>query len=1378
MTGDESDAGRPIERVVEAIEALERGQYDVDARLEGLFDRDDELPRLADAVDGLAGTLRARERDRRGGEDYRRALHRITSDTSLDGEEKLERLLELGCERLEVENGFLSVVDEETGRFEVRSTAGSDLVEPGTETTLSRTICRKTITSDDILGVYDALDGDWKDDPASEEWGLGCYLGGRITVGSELYGTLCFVDRESREAPFSHAEKAFVDLLTGWVSHVFERRERERELRLKDRAMEAAPVGIAIADCEREGDPIVYANEAFCRLTGRSAVDALGRNWQFPLDGAADPGRLEALREAVEAGESTTMELRATGADGTTFWDRVRVAPVEGPDAVVDVGSGDDGIDADEPTGPSRLVIFHEDVTDRTEARNRLRDRERTLEEYRSFTEDVLDAIDDVFYVLERDGSFRDWNETHSAVTGYDDEELASMNALELFPEEHRDRIEDAIEGVFETGSARVEAPYLTRSGETIPYEFVASRVTDPDGDPLAVGIGRDVSERKRYERALERTSELLTQAEEIASVGGWVLDLRAEPFELIGTDQFHRQLGLSLGADIDVESVVGSYHPDDRERVAEAVGAALESGDPYDVEARLITGDGSARWMRTIGEPVVEDGEVVAFRGSMQDVTERKERERDLERTADLLERVQRIADIGGWELDLRTDPERVLWTDELYRLHDLPPDADPGLEEILSLYHEDDRDRVRETLERALETESDYEFVARLLTESGEVRWLRALGEPIYEGEFTDPAGISAVEREVEGGDESAGADGTEADDRDREPGDLVAYRGSVQDVTEQKEREATLESLHDAARGLLTTESESEIADLAVETAEEILDVDGVCAYVLDSTTNRLEPAAFSAGFAAACDAGSAVDVGGGERSSVLWNAFVTGARTVVDDPSAIGRSPIFGADVETALVVPIGDHGVFSAVTTSRPIGEETRRLVETLVATAEAAFDRLESERALRERDAELEARNRRLERQIAITEIIRSIDQSLIGADGREEIERTVCRRLIEADGIEFAWIGSVDPSGTALDPRSWAGESGAYLDAVSLETAGSAEPAVATARREEPTVANNVVEGLKAEPWRKNALAWGFHSVIAVPLAFEEYTYGVLAVYADEPDAFEELERTVFTELGEGIANAINAIETREALHAETLLELTLEIDDADDFLSRIAADADCRVEYEGLGGHAGERTLLFFSTHGADPDAVTGILEGLVSVTDHRLISAEGPDGRREGDGDEGATCLFEATVTGSTVASRLVRHGGSPRSIRADGAEMELVVDVPTTTDVREFVEMLRDRHAGVGLRSRRHVRRAMHTRRELVASLFDSLTDRQLEVLRTAYFAGYFDWPRESTGEEVAEMLGISQPTVNRHLRLGQGRLLGQLFDRTELAALEG
>lgn len=60
--------------------------------------------------------------------------------------------------------------------------------------------------------------------------------------------------------------------------------------------------------------------------------------------------------------------------------------------------------------------------------------------------------------------------------------------------------------------------------------------------------------------------------------------------------------------------------------------------------------------------------------------------------------------------------------------------------------------------------------------------------------------------------------------------------------------------------------------------------------------------------------------------------------------------------------------------------------------------------------------------------------------------------------------------------------------------------------------------------------------------------------------------------------------------------------------------------------------------------------------------------------------------------------------------------------------------------------------------------------EDLTDRQREVVETAYRAGYFDWPRDSTAEEVADSLDIAAPTFHAHLRKAESSLLDGLFDR--------
>ncbi|SFC18176.1 PAS domain S-box-containing protein [Halobiforma haloterrestris] len=1391
----------PVERLTDDVRtvagALEDAESVADAdrrfpAVDAELERDDELGELSAAVDDLAAVLDERVEQLAANERSGEALDRIASDADLEPEETIRRLLEIGRERLGVEAGFVARRNPDRSRYEVLIAEGSEVVLEGAHAPIEREHGGREDTGDSgdcTDGTVEFTDGSGAElevsdgaHPICGAWadrGVEWAAGGRIDVDGEPYGTVCFVDREPREAPFTGIERTFVDRVRRRLSHVLERREYERELRLKTRALDSAPIGVTITDPDEPDNPIVYANEEFERLTGYSPAEYLGRNCRFLQGEGTDPERAAELRDAVEAAEQTTVELRNYRADGTPFWNRVTVTPLE-----------------DDAGAVTHFIGFHEDVTERKRRDRELREREQELSA-------LMDNVPGMVYRCrnEPDWPFEFVSGGAEEITGYEPAELVDgdVNWGRDVLVGNRDDLWDDVQRALENREPyRVTYRIETADGERRWLSEQGRGVFDEDGQLAHLeGAIVDITEQVENERALERTRGLLEQAQRIAGVGGWELDVREDEHEVTWTEETARIHGLQPGTVTDLErgfeGLLDYYHPDDRPKLEAAIERAIEDGEPYDLELRLIRADGEQRWVRTIGEPIADCGrqsaartgsdgddrddgapegvdgdvDIDAVRGSIQDITEQKEREQDLERTRAFLERIQTMADIGGWELDMRTDPPTPTWTDELFRLHGMPDDEEPDLWEAIDRYHPDDRETVREALESAIESETIYDLEARIQPEPDEIRWVRGFGEPIFED------------------------------------GELVKYQGALQDITDRKERELALESLHEVARGLLGTETVGDVAETVVDATDDLLDAPGVALYVLDAEVNRLVPIARTEAFERLSSDDPSAAVGNGD--SVLWNAFVTGVQTVVDDAVAFDRSEAFETGVESAVVVPIGDHGVFAVASDGEPIDVEARRLIETLGATTEAALDRLESEANLRERDAELEARNRRLRRQITINETIRRINQSLIGATSRAEIERTVPEQLVAVEEVAFAWIGRSGPDGESLEPRGWAGDGEEYLDLVSLDAAGAGDadgdgsipPAVRTASNEETTVVENVVEDLQRESWRKRALEAGFQSVVSVPLAVEEYSYGVLTVYATEPDAFTGLERTVFGELGEAIANAITATKTREALHAETVVELTLEIPDSTDVLSRIASLTDARVEYEGLGTHSdsdsdsdsdsGDDALLFFETRGADPDAVAAVLEDLVSVSEYRLLSADtnGDNGGENEDKDEDedeneneeATCRFEALVTGPVIASWLVRHGGSPRSIVADGAETVVTVDVPAGTDVREFVETFADHTGDADLRRRRHVERALQTRRELVTSLFDALTDRQLEVLRTAYFAGFFEWPRESTGQEVAEALGVSQPTVNRHLRIGQQRLLRQLFEDGAVAVGE-
>jgi len=153
-----------------------------------------------------------------------------------------------------------------------------------------------------------------------------------------------------------------------------------------------------------------------------------------------------------------------------------------------------------------------------TAALNRL-DRDRQLREEREFIDQALDTLNDLFYVIDTDGSLRRWNERIPEVTGYSDDEIDDMSVSEFFPGDEHETIAAAITETQTGGRVTVEAEILTADGERIPYEFAGTRLIDADGAVAGtVGIGRDISQRREYEQRLERQNERLDEFTSIVS--------------------------------------------------------------------------------------------------------------------------------------------------------------------------------------------------------------------------------------------------------------------------------------------------------------------------------------------------------------------------------------------------------------------------------------------------------------------------------------------------------------------------------------------------------------------------------------------------------------------------------------------------------------------------------------------------------------------------------------------------------------------------------------------------------------------------------------------------------------------------------------------
>ncbi|ELZ29692.1 putative DNA binding protein [Halosimplex carlsbadense 2-9-1] len=561
------------------------------------------------------------------------------------------------------------------------------------------------------------------------------------------------------------------------------------------------------------------------------------------------------------------------------------------------------------------------------------------------------------------------------------------------------------------------------------------------------------------------------------------------------------------------------------------------------------------------------------------------------------------------------------------------------------------------------------------------------------------------------------------------------------------ERRERVTALADLHRLTRELFHAETTDAVGEVAVAAGPNLLGVD-VALLAYDAADHRLRIVASSGEDATALADGT-------DRASVVWRAFASGESRTVDDLREAEGVAAPSADARSAAVVPLADHGVLAAVSeTTGAFDERRRQLVDLLAATTEAALDRLASEADRRAREADLRERNERLVRLQRLNDVIRDVDQAMVGATSRAEIETAVCERLTADDRFAFAWIAGVDDR-DPVEPRAAAG-GGTYLENVSFDRdASPPEPALATLATGEPTVVDSLADRDRSADWVSAGLDAGFAAAVAVPLSLHDIDYGALAVYADRPETFDERTVAVFADLADTVAYGINARETKRGLLAAGGTELKLAVGDGESVLTELAAAVTGPlrvVETRPLDGDATEITFVA-------PDA---------SLSALRERSERSPVETVETVSDRGDEHVFRATVTGPVLPAELVEFGAVPRDIESTETETTAVVLLLPHVDARQFVERLRERYPSVELLARRERDSRSLTRGAFLDEFESLVTDRQFEVLRTAYERGYFDRPRASSGQEVADSLGVSQPTVNYHLRESQHRLLSLLF----------
>lgn len=572
--------------------------------------------------------------------------------------------------------------------------------------------------------------------------------------------------------------------------------------------------------------------------------------------------------------------------------------------------------------------------------------------------------------------------------------------------------------------------------------------------------------------------------------------------------------------------------------------------------------------------------------------------------------------------------------------------------------------------------------------------------------------------------------------------------------QATDDRRRRERQLKTLNEVSQELTTAETIEGVDRIAIEAVDETLSFPIASIKVYNSETGYLEP------------------VGGDwdspavgrrlfeSRRTVPWQVFASGEPAVYDDLNETDL-PADETPLRSAIVLPLGKHGVL-IVGSDEPdaISEADVALAEILAANTTSALDRVDRERALREQTERLEEQNTALERVQRLNTVIRGIVQELTHASTHEAAIQAVCDRLADSEPYRFAWIGVHDPATDEIAPEAFAGVEEGYLDEITVtadESPTGMGPAGRAFRSHEPHVQDDLYIDPPFEPWRQAALERGYRSSISIPIVYRDTIYGVLNLYAGEANAFNGTETTTLDELGETIGYALNALDRKRDLVSDRSLDLEFRIRDPTDPLLELLAEHDCRIEFENTVYRADGSLQAFVTIDGAGPEAVADFESEVCDIDESRLV--------REQEG----TLLFAWTFAPSSFFPSLVDRSVLPQLLSADEDGSRAVVRTSRTAAVRSVIDRFEARYGDVELIAQRERDEPITTQREFETEFKDLLTDRQEEILRLATVSGFFEWPRATTAQQLADMIGVSQPTVSRHLRAGERTLFDLLFE---------
>ncbi|HTP06452.1 MAG TPA: PAS domain S-box protein [Nitrospirota bacterium] len=393
------------------------------------------------------------------------------------------------------------------------------------------------------------------------------------------------------------------------------------------------------------------------------------------------------------------------------------------------------------------------------------RDLREGEERYRITLQSAMDG----FFRADMQGRILEVNETYCRMSGYSEQELLTMNIADIEAVHSSEMIAANIRRFAEVDSGRFESVHRRKDGSLFDVEISAQH--QPIAGGQAVIFIRDITGRKRIEKALRQSEAYLAEAQRLSHTGSWAFDLSSDKYVYVSEECFRifeldAQEGLPTR-----EAVFRQIHPEYWDSVQESFEKSLREKVDTLTEFRIALPSGTVKHIQAIRHPVLNSaGDVVQFVGSVIDITERRRAEDRLRHTIEALRRsetylaeAQRLTHTGSWARSPRGE-HYDYWSEETFRIWGFDPQQPrPTYSSLADRLHPEDRDRVLETIETAQRGKKDYDLQLRIVLPDGPVKHIQIIGHPLPD-----------------------------------ENGKVAEYVGTTVDITDRKRAEAEINSL----------------------------------------------------------------------------------------------------------------------------------------------------------------------------------------------------------------------------------------------------------------------------------------------------------------------------------------------------------------------------------------------------------------------------------------------------------------------------------------------------------------------------------------------------------------------------------------------------